>query len=102
MAKREYKVSELLEKLKGSSHVNSILDEIVRVMGGPGALAIQFKAEFDIAEPGSPTRTKLMDLILGMLEERSRRVTDEASLAIMEDEDLEAIVRELLVDEDAR
>lgn len=93
--KSKLKAEQAIQKIASSHHIDSVVEQIVGAMGGPKELARIFKLEFDLAPPGSPVKARMLDALLQILESRSKD-DNEASLDLLDDEDLRRVASELM------
>lgn len=103
-SKRKSVLEAAIKKMTEGHHIDSVIEAIVKEMGGVKRLAQTFKEEFHKAPEGSPVKARMMDVLLNMLESRSK--TDHSdTIELLDDEDLERVARELMEEgesEDAR
>ncbi len=94
------KVEAAIVRIAQSHHIDSVVEAIVREMGGVKELARIFKLEFDLAPPGSPVKARMLDALLTILESRSTEDNEE-TIDLLDDDDLRRVAGELMEEDDA-
>ena len=93
--KSKAQIEAALKKITEAHHIDAVMEAIVKEMGGIRRLAKVFKEEFHGAVPGSPIKARMLDTLLGMLENRSK-VDHSETLELIDDEDLTRLHSELV------
>jgi hypothetical protein len=97
--KSRAQIDAALKKITEAHHIDAVMEAIVKEMGGIRKLARIFKEEFHGAVPGSPIKARMLDTLLGMLENRSKTDHSEA-LELVSDEDLARLAEQLMEGEE--
>lgn len=70
-------------------HVAELYQHLMSVFRGPGGFAAHFMGQFLMAKPGSPTRTKMLEIMARLAIKVSESGAAQLPIDLMSDEDLQ-------------
>jgi hypothetical protein len=81
---------------KGGSqipHVSELYERVMEAFEGAGGFAAHFMAQYLMAQPGSTTRTKMLELAIRLGVMTTQQGAAQEPIDVMEDEDLQVAFR---------